>query len=153
MLILPALLALFFAQDSTTTAATSASSVTSDPQKRSALSGQTVSLTGEPIKRAQITLRRMDSGDMQGTQAAASDAAGLFSFPDLAPGRYILSAEKAGYVRQGFGGGGRSGRMSGSVITLAPGQDLKGLVMKLSPRPSSPAKWSTTRASRLPSPK
>ena len=142
MLTLPILFALLLSQDATSPASTGSAttaqaSVTADPQKRSTLSGQIVSLTGEPIKKAQVSLRRMDSGDMQGTQAATSDAAGLFNFAEVAPGRYLLSAEKAGYVRQGFGGGGgggRGGRSTGSVITLAPGQDIKGMVMKLSPQ-------------------
>src|SRR5688572_4622966 len=72
-----------------------------EPQKKAALSGQIVSLTGEPIRKAEVTLQRLDSPNpmaMAGGVTTATDASGNFTFAELEPGRYNLLVNKAGYV-------------------------------------------------------
>ena len=101
------------------------------PPKPGSISGQVVSLTGEPIKKAQVMVRRVDSRDTQ-PLVAVSDGSGTFSLPELQPGRYILSAEKPGFVHQEFGAS-RTSRM-GATVAVSAGQDVTGIVMKLSPQ-------------------
>ena len=100
-------------------------------QKPGSLAGQVVSLAGEPIRKAQVLLRRVDGRDAQ-PFAAVSDSGGAFVFPELQPGRYIVSAEKPGYVHQEFGAS-QASRV-GTTISIGPGQEVTGIVMKLAPQ-------------------
>ncbi|HWQ54383.1 MAG TPA: carboxypeptidase regulatory-like domain-containing protein [Bryobacteraceae bacterium] len=93
--------------------------------------GQVFSLaTGEPVKKAQIMLRPMGSSSRQ-PYGALTDAGGRFLLADVPAGRYVLTAERAGFVQSEYGAGGVSRR--GGTITLAPGQRLKDVVFRLTP--------------------
>lgn len=96
-------------------------------------------LTGEPIRKANLTLMSMPSGG--GTISAGpppsvgavSDAEGKFKFENLEPGRYTLSADKTGFVRQQYGAA--SGQVGpGTTLTMASGQKIKSLEFKLTPQ-------------------
>ena len=94
-------------------------------------------LTGEPIRRANLSLMPMLSGGAGSAPAqpagAASDAEGKFKFENLEPGRYTLWAEKTGFVRQQYGAS--SGQFGpGAPLTLASGQAMKNLEFKLTPQ-------------------
>ncbi len=52
-------------------------------------------------------------------------------FPGLAAGRYTLTAQRNGYLSQGYGA--RSGSTSSSPLVLAAGQQLKDVLLKLVP--------------------
>ncbi len=58
-----------------------------------------------------------------------SDAAGNFVFDDVEPGRYTLSAERAGYVRGAHG----PRPNAATPLVLAAGQKLTGISIKLAP--------------------
>lgn len=98
-------------------------------QKNPSVAGSVLSTTGDPLKKAQITLRRTD-GRGEAGYAASTDAAGVFRFADVEPGKYVLYVQRNGYISQQYSSLGRAG----STFTLAPGQELTGVVVKLVPQ-------------------
>jgi hypothetical protein len=86
--------------------------------------------SGEPVKKAQLMLRGMGSSS-EPPYGALSDAAGRFSIKDIRPGRYVLTAERNGFVRGEYGAQGQSRR--GTVLTLSSGQVMKDVVFRLVP--------------------
>jgi protocatechuate 3,4-dioxygenase beta subunit len=117
-------------------------------KEKAKIEGRVVSMTsGEPVRRANLSLRTsagpggpqtmivMGGGNMPpmpGNVSGATDNDGKFLIENIEPGRYYLSAEKAGFVRQAYGVRGSSG--TGTVLSLEPGQHLKDLVFKLTPQ-------------------
>lgn len=85
--------------------------------------------SGEPLRKAQVLLRRLDARDR--SFSTASDERGHFLLTGLEPGRYILSAERNGYLPQDYGQ--RRANQPGTVLTLQPGQHLGDLVFHLVP--------------------
>lgn len=102
------------------------------------LKGRTVNaLTGEPVRRTKLTLRRSDSGTAARratptTLSAVSDDDGRFVFESLEPGRYALFAERVGFVRQQYGA--RSAALGGTPLELSPRQQIPDLEFKLIPQ-------------------
>jgi hypothetical protein len=78
----------------------------------------------EPVKKAVIELiaENQQSG---GNYTTVTNADGFFHVGGIAPGRYHLFAERAGYV-EGIHHGSR-----GHILTLAAGQDLKDIQIRL----------------------
>ncbi|MGH9629515.1 MAG: carboxypeptidase regulatory-like domain-containing protein [Bryobacteraceae bacterium] len=105
-----------------------------------AVEGHTVNeKTGEPLRRAKLMLLPAGGGSvMAGPRAAAApyaattDAEGKFRFENIEPGTYRLMAERQGFVRRAYGSRGNS--MMGTSISLAPGQELKEIELKLTPQ-------------------
>ena len=61
-------------------------------------------VTGEPVRRAAISLQVLRGGQGgQASQTAMSDAGGRFEFAGLSGGTYLMSAERRGYPKQTFG--------------------------------------------------
>jgi hypothetical protein len=85
--------------------------------------------SGEPLKKAQLTLRKLDARDV--TFTATTGESGRFLIPDVEPGRYRLSAERNGYVRQEYGQ--RRPNQPGTVLVLEAGQRRGGIVFSLVP--------------------
>ena len=93
------------------------------------LSGQILdSATGEPLRKAIVTLARQDG--LAASRQRNVDAAGRFEFSGLEPGRYGLSAGHTGFLSQRYGAA-RPGGSGGSIISLAAGQEIQGLQLKL----------------------
>lgn len=96
--------------------------------------------TGEPVRKANLVLIQTPSArggvsmtTPNHTIAASSGAGGEFSFTNLEPGRYMLSAEKPGYIRELYGS--RPGHFGpGTNLVLEPGQKLAGLEFRLLPQ-------------------
>lgn len=66
----------------------------------------TDAVTGEPVRRAGISLRYIGGAQtVQAAQASMSDAGGHFEFGGLKPGVYQLSAERRGFPRQDYAKG------------------------------------------------
>jgi hypothetical protein len=61
-----------------------------------------------------------------------TDDAGRFAFAAVPPGKYQLSAERTGYLRQSYGARQYSG--GGTPVLVADGQTVKDIVFKLSPQ-------------------
>lgn len=74
------------------------------------------------IRKAKVTLRGVDN-DSQTTAETGDD--GKYIFKDIKPGRYRLSAEKAGYEATPYGS--RKPGDSGQVLAVAQAQEFLGI--------------------------
>jgi len=81
---------------------------------------------GEPVKKAVIELiaeNQTEGGDY----TAVTDADGGFHIEGIAPGRYLLFAERTGLLEADK----HHARSAGRVLTLASGQELKDLQIRM----------------------
>ncbi|MBI1787988.1 MAG: carboxypeptidase regulatory-like domain-containing protein [Acidobacteria bacterium] len=102
------------------------------PEDLCALEGQVLnSVTGEPIRKAALTLRPVEFRGSEPQASTGTDAGGTFAMKGIEPGKYRLWVERNGFVRQEYGA--RSSGRPGTTLTLEKGQKLKGLVFKLVP--------------------
>jgi hypothetical protein len=93
------------------------------------ISGQVVdSGTGQPLKKAWVTARQTERGG-RGGSTAVTDAEGHFVLKDLDAGRYVLSAQRNGYVSQSYGQ--KNAGEQGSTLTLNPGQQLVDIIFHM----------------------
>jgi hypothetical protein len=88
-----------------------------------------ISMTGEPVSRVDLALRALPPGT--DTVKVVSDADGRFSFEEMEPGSYILSASRPGFQMEVYGA--RSQSSDGTPLTLSPGQVLKNIEFRLTP--------------------
>lgn len=89
--------------------------------------------TGEPVRKAVVTLRPADGVRAQGPgRAAISDTAGHYSITGVDPGAYRLFAERTGFIRQELGAT-RPGK-SGTPVLLAAGENRKDADLRLTPQ-------------------
>ncbi len=86
-------------------------------------------VTGEPVAKVRLVLAGVDIARID--YSTASDASGRFRFTDVAPGRYRLWASKNRYARLAYGKRRNDGL--GAILTLGPGQEVTGLVLKIVP--------------------
>lgn len=86
----------------------------------------TVAETGNPLRRAQVRLTRVG---LPGESVRTTDAQGAFQFDGLQPGRYRLSANKAGFIPRYFNQAGLSD--AGEAIDVEAGQTRGGVRMSL----------------------
>jgi sarcosine oxidase gamma subunit len=85
--------------------------------------------TDEPIHFARVTLESDDEG--QKKLHAATDAAGKFSFKDVAPAEYHLSVTRNGYVSEYYGA--RGPMDPGLPLTLTSGKHMDDLIFRMTP--------------------
>lgn len=74
---------------------------------------------GRPMRRVQVTL---SSPDLSEGKSMSTNSQGVFEFTELPPGRYTLTAFRAGYLRLGYGQ--RRPGEAGRPIQLAEGQKV-----------------------------
>jgi protocatechuate 3,4-dioxygenase beta subunit len=90
--------------------------------------------TGEPLHKATVealpTGNRIGKDDPQGG-SAETDVMGRFEMKGLAPGRYYLSAQHNGFVRQQYGQ--RTPEDQGAMLTLSSGQKVPGITFQMIP--------------------
>jgi len=100
------------------------------------LEGQVLSRAGEPLRKATLRLEAYyaDRGSNPISYTDTTDGAGKFVFEGVLPGRYILTAGRAGFLPQKYGARGATNGSPGSVLTLAAGQSMKDLDFKLIPQ-------------------
>lgn len=102
------------------------------PEDLCLIEGQAVNgLTGEPVKKAQITMNNL-GGRANANLGAITDSTGHFVIENIDPGRYNISAERNGYVR--FQYGARGPERPGAPLLLGPGQRTRDLVFRLAPQ-------------------
>ena len=106
------------------------------PEDRCVIEGKVFSAaTGEPVKKANLILRRADvspnSGYMPTSYSSATDAGGSFAMKDIDPGKYRLSVTRTGFVQGEYGA--RGPQRPGTTLTLAPGQHLQEVTFRLTP--------------------
>jgi len=94
--------------------------------------------TGAPLRKVSLRLKRFQTEDgvrdtpSVSNYATTSDAEGKFVFEDVAPGTYWLSADRTGFLEQGYGA--RGPLLKGSPLKLTAGQRRDDVVMKLTPQ-------------------
>lgn len=86
------------------------------------------SATGEPVKKARVTLA--PAGEHMDAYAATTDASGHFLIDEVDAGRFSLIVSRSGYTQPVSSHGGPK---SSSVLTLEKGQKMKEIVIKLAP--------------------
>ena len=86
------------------------------------------SATGEPVKKARVTLA--PAGEHMDADAATTDASGHFLIDEVDAGRFSLIVSRSGYTQPVSSHGGPK---SSSVLTLEKGQKMKEIVIKLAP--------------------
>lgn len=97
-------------------------------QSTGSIAGRITNLSGDPLRKASAHLQLMQGtgpGSFQIGQAnygATSDAEGNFAFESVDPGKYLLSADRNGYLRES------------SPLTLAPSEQITGRILKLTPQ-------------------
>lgn len=106
------------------------------PEEAAAIEGQVVNAaTGEPLKRATVTLRRVSSSssapDAPRGYTATTDASGRFAIAGVAPGEYRLSARRNGFVDADYGS--RDFLGSGETVTLKSRQRLGDILFRMTP--------------------
>lgn len=102
-----------------------------DPKQLCKVEGRVVhAVTGEPLRRVTVTLQKMSVSSE--SLVSTSDQEGRFVFENVEPGRYQLTAERAGFLRQAYGS--RSLPYAGAPITLPAGEHLRNLEFKLLPQ-------------------
>ncbi len=91
------------------------------------------SKSAQPLNGATVALRSLHGGGGEGNSAVtASD--GAFSFAHVAPGRYRLVASHNGYVDStGDRGASYGFRATGISLSVAAGQDIDSVVVRLTP--------------------
>ena len=100
------------------------------PSEKCVIEGAVVkATTGDPLKKAVLTLRTAEGRDQPTT--VTTDPSGRFQLRDIEPGRYRLFATRNGYVDQEYGQ--RAPRGSGTILTLGAGQHVKGISFRLIP--------------------
>src|SRR5713226_3463156 len=98
--------------------------------EKATLEGLVVSVgTGEPLRRAVITLRQEQGGES--LYATSTDASGHFILKDIGPGQYRLWVQHSGYLRLEYGQ--RAAKGPGTILTLQPGRYLRDIVLRLIP--------------------
>jgi protocatechuate 3,4-dioxygenase beta subunit len=106
------------------------------PDEACAISGQVSNAaTGEPVRRALVSLRRIEMSPgtttIQVSRTAATDAAGQFAMAGIAPGKYRLTAEHSGFLAAQYGA--RGPGKAGTLLTLEAGQKSNELAIRLTP--------------------
>jgi protocatechuate 3,4-dioxygenase beta subunit len=97
--------------------------------------GRVMSATGQPLRKAEVTLRPAGMRPAEVTYAATTAADGSYVIENLPPGQYRASAKRNGYVQQAYGP--NAGEMFGSTgltLTVAPGETLQNIDFKLQPQ-------------------
>jgi protocatechuate 3,4-dioxygenase beta subunit len=94
------------------------------------ISGKIVAVGGQPLRKASVSLRPAAGSPVQ-AYSSMSDAEGNFTIASVAPGRYQMWVERAGYLPQPYGA--KYGSGIGSILSVAAGQQIKDLVIELTP--------------------
>ena len=109
---------------------------------KGSIEGQVMNLkAGSPLKKATVQLVMMNAGGGGGgrgpmpppvRRVAETDEQGRFAFANLDPGKFQLSAERQGFLRQNYGARKYSG--GGTPVLVAEGQNVKSIVFQLVPQ-------------------
>jgi protocatechuate 3,4-dioxygenase beta subunit len=99
-------------------------------QPTGSIEGQLVNRsTGAPLNKAVMTLELLSGHDT--SVSTGTDEQGRFTFTDLKAGRYRLTAERRGFLRQNYGAG-KYGT-GAKFVGVAPNQPVNAIVFKLTP--------------------
>jgi hypothetical protein len=97
---------------------------------KASLTGKVVNaVSGDPLKKVKLMLTGSATGGSP--ISTETDDKGGFFFGDLKPGRYMLLAQRNGFAPQMYGARGNS--MSGTLLVLSAGQQMKDLEFRIFP--------------------
>jgi hypothetical protein len=96
--------------------------------------GTVLSLNGDLVRKAAVRLQGIGGqpGQPPTSYSETTDNGGRFVFDEVPPGRYLLSADKAGFVTARYGA--RSATSPGTQLTLTAGMEMKDLAIKMTPQ-------------------
>jgi len=94
-----------------------------EQQKQSVQGKVLEAKSGQPIRKVSIQVFG-GSGQTYGRHEATTSADGTFTIEDMTPGRYNVTLQHAGFAQTAVNRG-------QSTFTLAPGQSLTGLVLRM----------------------
>ena len=79
-----------------------AAPVANDPSQNVHIQGTVTSVAGDPIRQPTVRLEAIGATQAQLSNAysATGDASGKFTIANVPPGRYTLTASKAGFITQ-----------------------------------------------------
>ncbi len=105
-----------------------------DAGQKIRVEGTILSLNGDLVRKATVRLQGTagQPGQLPTSYIESTDSGGKFVFEDVVPGRYLLSAEKPGFVTTRYGA--RSNTSSGTQLTLTAGMEMKDLAIKMTPQ-------------------
>ncbi|HEY7338813.1 MAG TPA: carboxypeptidase-like regulatory domain-containing protein [Bryobacteraceae bacterium] len=103
------------------------------PAQKGTVSGTVINTAGAPVREAMLQLtplaRLGSAPDSPAVNSASeSDSQGNFTFDDVAPGRYLLAAQRRGYLNASYY------NARGGVLTVQPGERATGIVIKMTPQ-------------------
>src|SRR5271155_2245274 len=99
------------------------------PDDKCSVEGMVVnSATGEPVKKARVTLAPI--APRTAAYAATTDASGHFLIDEVDAGRFSLIASRSGYTQPISSHGGPK---PNATLALEKGQKMKEIVLKLAP--------------------
>lgn len=99
------------------------------PDDKCSIEGTVInSATGEPVKKARVTLAPI--APRTDAYAATTDVAGHFLIDEVDAGRFSLIASRSGYTSPISSHGGSK---PNPAVTLEKGQKMKEIVLKLAP--------------------
>lgn len=112
-------------------------------KKKIRVEGRVLSLNGEAVRKATVRLQPaggiqlagppgQQNNQLPSTYSEATDDSGKFAFEDVAPGRYMMTSEKTGFVTQRYGA--RSDTSPGTPLVLETGNELKNVVIQMTPQ-------------------
>jgi Carboxypeptidase regulatory-like domain len=111
-------------------AALSLAALTAAGQAPARIEGRVLTTSGDPAPGAALQLSLIAGPPPPISSTAGGD--GSFLLDRIPPGRYTLSAHKNGFLTQDYNTG-RSDSPAGATIALAAGQEVKDLVIRLTP--------------------
>jgi hypothetical protein len=107
-----------------------ASAQTGEPKPD--VAGVTLDSKGEALRKVNLLLYPLETGpagDPLPPYSAMSERDGKFSFYGIAPGRYRLVAERAGYLPTKFGA--KNTWAPGTILSVRPGQPIVGIEIRM----------------------
>ena len=88
--------------------------------------------SGEPVRKAQVTLRPLTAGASGGPARVTVGEDGSFVLSSITPGKYDLSASRTGFIGQGYGA--PPANIQGPPVILAAGQSLENVTIRMVPQ-------------------
>lgn len=88
--------------------------------------------TGEPVSRVNLLLRAVNASSGPDALSAATDDEGKFAFTDVPVGSYMVSAEKAGFLRMLFST--KETRTPMAPFAVRPGASVEKMTLYLQPQ-------------------
>ena len=114
--------------------------------QKGTVSGTVTNTAGAPLRRVSLRLTPQPisfPAAPASILATETDSQGNFTFDEVAPGRYLLGAQRAGYQSASYDNG------RGRVLTVQPGQKTTDIVIKMTPKALSEAGSLMRKTSRF----